>query len=98
LPDPATGRPRLDLFLISFSGLLLELMPMMFSGLLFIRSFQQTDRRDEAFGANLIGALVGGLLQPITYAVGMKALLLVVAAVYVGALLTRPVERPEAKA
>lgn len=38
----------------------------------------------------LFGALAGGLLQTLTFVVGIKALLLVVAALYVAALLTRP--------
>ena len=38
----------------------------------------------------MIGALVGGLLQTITFVIGIKALLLIVAGLYVAALLTRP--------
>ena len=41
-------------------------------------------------GANLIGALVGGLLQSITFVIGVKALLLIVMALYLAALLTKP--------
>jgi hypothetical protein len=33
---------------------------------------------------------VGGLLQSVTFVTGIKALLLIVAALYVGALLSRP--------
>lgn len=65
-------------------------LPMALSGVLFIRSFRDTARKDEALGANLAGSLAGALVQPITYLVGVKALLLVVAALYAGALLTRP--------
>ena len=38
--------------------------------------------KDAALGANLIGALVGGLLQAVTFVTGIKALLLIVAALY----------------
>ena len=41
---------------------LLTSLPMLFSGIVFIRSFAAPDRKDAALGANLIGALVGGLL------------------------------------
>lgn len=64
--------------------------PMLFSGIIFIRSFAQVPRKDAALGANLIGALVGGMLQSVTFVIGIKALLLLVAALYVAAMLTRP--------
>jgi SAM-dependent methyltransferase len=64
--------------------------PMFFSGLVFVRSYATSERKDEALGANLLGSLVGGLLQSVTFLVGLKALLLIVAACYVAAYLTRP--------
>jgi spermidine synthase len=69
---------------------LLTSLPMLFSGIVFMRSFADVERKDAALGSNLMGALVGGLLQSITFVIGIKALLLIVAALYVGALLTRP--------
>jgi SAM-dependent methyltransferase len=69
---------------------LLTSLPMLFSGIVFVRSFADVDRKDAALGANLMGALVGGLLQSVTFVTGIKALLLIVAALYVGALLSRP--------
>jgi SAM-dependent methyltransferase len=69
---------------------LLACLPVFFSGLVFARSFAGTPMKDAALGANLLGALVGGLLQSLTFLIGIKALLLVVAGLYVGALLTRP--------
>ena len=69
---------------------LLTSLPMLFSGIVFIRSFAATPRKDLALGANLFGALVGGLLQPITFLIGVKALLLIVAGFYVAALWTLP--------
>ncbi len=68
----------------------LTTLPILFSGLIFIRSFASVERKDLALGANMFGSLVGGLLQSITFVVGIKALLLVVAGFYVLALLTRP--------
>lgn len=40
---------------------------MLFSGILFIRSFANTPAKDRALGVNLFGALFGGLLQSVTY-------------------------------
>jgi SAM-dependent methyltransferase len=65
-------------------------LPMLFSGIIFIRSFARADQKDAALGANLLGALAGGLLQSITFVTGIQALLLLVAALYFGAFLTRP--------
>jgi spermidine synthase len=65
-------------------------LPMFFSGIVFARSFVATDRKDRALGANLFGSLVGALLQTLTFVVGIKALLLIVAALYIAAMLTRP--------
>lgn len=64
-------------------------VPMFFSGLLFVRSFRRSDAKDKALGANLIGSLVGGLLQSLTFVTGLNALMLLVAALYSAALLTR---------
>jgi SAM-dependent methyltransferase len=69
---------------------LLTSLPMLFSGIVFARSFAAADRKDAAFGANLLGSLAGGLLQSVTFLVGIKALLLVVAGLYLAAVLTRP--------
>lgn len=68
----------------------LTTLPMLFSGLIFIDSFTKATHKDSALGANLMGALVGGALQSVTYIIGIKALLLVVAALYGAALACRP--------
>jgi hypothetical protein len=64
--------------------------PMLVSGLIFVRSFATADHKDEALGANLVGALFGALLQSLTFVIGIKALLLIVAACYVASLVTLP--------
>ena len=65
-------------------------LPMLFSGIVFIRSFASVAHKDRVLGANLIGALVGGLLQSITFVTGIRALLLIVVVLYLAALATRP--------
>ncbi len=57
-------------------------LPMLFSGIVFARSFVAAEQREAAFGANLIGALAGGLLQSVTFLTGTQALLLIVAGLY----------------
>src|SRR5207237_9907932 len=61
--------------------------PWLFSGILFSRSFARAARKDQALGANLIGSLAGGLLQSVTFVVGIRALILIVAALYFAAML-----------
>lgn len=65
-------------------------LPMVFSGIIFTRSFAETTARSNALGANLIGALVGALLQSITFVTGIKALLLIVAALYLLSWIAMP--------
>ncbi len=71
---------------------LLTSLPMLFSGLIFARSFSASPQKDAALGANLFGSLFGALVQSATFVTGIKALLLLVAAFYIGAILTRPKE------
>ncbi len=56
--------------------------PMLCSGIVFARSFDGVTDRPRALSANLFGALVGGALQVLSFEVGIKALLLVVALFY----------------
>jgi len=67
---------------------LLTSLPMLFSGIVFIRSFAVAKEKGNVLGANLIGALVGALLQSITFITGIKALLLIVAGFYLLSLIT----------
>ena len=67
-------------------------LPMLFSGIVFVRSFAISQDKSNALGANLIGALVGALFQSITFVTGIKALLLVVAGFYLLSLFTVPVQ------
>jgi len=63
---------------------------MLFSGILFIQSFANTVKKDEALGANLVGSLVGALIQSVTFVVGIKALLIIVAGFYILSMLSKP--------
>ncbi len=68
----------------------LTTLPMVFSGIIFIRSFAVAVGKDVALGANLVGAIAGALLQSVTFVIGIKALLLIVASFYCLSMLTRP--------
>lgn len=69
---------------------LITTLPLFFSGIIFIRSFSIEAHKDQALGANLVGSLFGGLMQSLTFIIGVKALLLVVAGFYLCAMFTRP--------
>ena len=62
--------------------------PVFFAGLIFIISFRQIGFRAEAFGSNLLGSLVGGLLESLSYLIGIKALVIAAALLYFLSLVT----------
>jgi spermidine synthase len=68
----------------------LTTLPMLFSGIIFVRSFARVERKDKALGANMVGSIVGALLQAVTFVVGIRALLLIVAGLYALSVLTLP--------
>lgn len=65
-------------------------LPMLFSGIVFVRSFAAAPRKDVALGANLLGALCGALLEALSFLTGVRSLLLLVGAFYLIAVLTLP--------
>ncbi len=57
-------------------------LPVFFAGLIFITSFRTTPHKDIAFGANLLGAILGGFLEGVSFIAGMGSLLLLAAGLY----------------
>lgn len=57
-------------------------IPIYFAGLIFITSFKRTDNRHLAMGSNLMGAAAGGLLEYLSFLLGIRALVLVTIALY----------------
>lgn len=66
----------------ALAGAFILNVPIFFAGRIFITSFSSTEHRDQAFGSNLMGAALGGLLEPLSFVTGIKALLLVVLLLY----------------
>jgi spermidine synthase len=56
--------------------------PVFFAGIVFIQSFAKAGFRSNTLGSNLFGALVGGLLESLSYWTGIRALLILAAALY----------------
>jgi spermidine synthase len=57
-------------------------VPVFFAGIVFIRSFAREKFSGEALGSNLMGALVGGLLESFSMWTGIRSLLLLAALFY----------------
>jgi hypothetical protein len=63
--------------------------PVFFASIIFIRMFAAARFAGAALGSNLIGALVGGLIESLSLWWGLRALLLVAMMVYTLAYLSR---------
>ena len=68
----------------------LAFTPIFLANLVFAERFRDTAKATAAFGANLLGAMLGGLAEYLSLIVGYRHLLLVVAALYAAAFLLRP--------
>ncbi len=66
----------------------LAFLPIFTANLIFAGRFKDTADSTAAFGANLLGAMVGGLLEYTSLVIGYRNLVLVVAAVYAVALVS----------
>lgn len=62
-------------------------VPVFFAGIIFSESFRRCGGRSDVFGANMLGAVAGGVTQNLSFVLGMKALLLIAAVIYAGAAL-----------
>ena len=67
---------------IIVSSVLLNL-PIFFAGIVFINSFSKTESANIAFGSNLLGAGVGGILESLSFLTGIHIMLALVALFYV---------------
>ena len=70
----------------------LAFLPIFAANLVFANRFRGTVDSTAAFGANLLGAMVGGMLEYAALAIGYRNLLVVVAAFYGLAFALRPRE------
>jgi hypothetical protein len=69
-------------------GILLSIayaVPVFFAGVIFTQSFRRHVEKSGAMGANIVGAVGGGLAQNLSFIFGMKALLIFAALFYLAA-------------
>ena len=71
-------------------AVVLAFAPIFLANLVFAERFRDTAKATAAFGANLLGAMLGGLAEYLSLVVGYRHLLLVVAALYAAAFILRP--------
>jgi hypothetical protein len=57
-------------------------VPVFFAGLVFSLKFRGCPSKSSALGANMLGAVVGGLMENVSLIIGMRALLLVALGFY----------------
>lgn len=68
---------------------LLAFAPIFCANVVFSHSFRDSLAADIAFASNLLGAMLGGVLEYVALALGYQALLILVLVFYVAAFLTR---------
>jgi hypothetical protein len=71
-------------------AVVLAFVPIMAANVIFAKRFDSTLEPTVAFGTNLLGAMFGGCLEYLALATGYRSLLIVCAAVYLGAYLLTP--------
>jgi hypothetical protein len=57
-------------------------IPVFCAGIIFATIFRTAASKSDALGSNVFGAVVGGLMQNLSFIFGLKALLLVAGLVY----------------
>ena len=75
-------------FVMKIAGAILVLCsPVFFASILFIRTFAAARFSGAALGSNLLGSLVGGLLESLSMWIGLRSLLVLALGLYVAAYL-----------
>lgn len=62
-------------------------LPVFFAGIIFIRSFQNAQFAGTALGSNLMGSVLGGLLESFSLWIGIKSLVLIACCLYAASYL-----------
>jgi len=66
---------------------LVTALPLFFGGMLFSRTFAGAKESNVALGSNLIGAIVGGTFESLSFVIGLNALLLIALSLYTASFL-----------
>ncbi len=80
----------LPLALRLVTAVVLAFLPIFAANVVFAKRFTDTADGTAAFGANLLGAMVGGCVEYLSLLVGFPGLLIVAAVIYAGAFVLAP--------
>ncbi|MFL5768235.1 MAG: spermidine synthase [Actinomycetota bacterium] len=86
-PEAVLGLPLPPRLVVAIG---LAFAPIFVANVIFAERFRESASSTLAFGTNLLGAMVGGILEYTALVVGYRNLLVLAALLYAGALLTRP--------
>ena len=87
---PTSGLLGLPVVPRLLAAIALAFFPIFVANLIFAERFRDTSDATVAFGANLLGAMVGGTLEYLSLLTGFRGLLFLVAALYGAAYLFTP--------
>ncbi len=87
---PANRLLDLPLMVRIVAATVLTFTPIFLANLIFAQRFAATASSTTAFGANLLGAMMGGLIEYVSLVVGFRALLPLVALLYLAAFRLSP--------
>jgi hypothetical protein len=71
-------------------AVLIAFLPIFAANVIFAKRFTDTADGTASFGANLLGALLGGCLEYAALLIGFDGLIVIAALLYIGAFLLRP--------
>jgi hypothetical protein len=71
----------------------IAVLPIFAANVIFAKRFNETADAPLAFGANLLGAILGGCLEYLSLQFGYRALLIIAGVIYLLALALRPRRR-----
>ena len=87
---PVSSLLALDVVPRFMAATVLAFTPIFIANLVFAERFRNVEESNIAFGANLLGAMVGGVLEYVALVTGYQTLLLFVALLYGAAFLSGP--------
>jgi hypothetical protein len=64
-------------------------IPVLFAAMVFVRSFSDNRFSGSALGWNLFGSVIGGMLETVSQATGIRALALIAIGLYLGSWIAR---------
>ncbi|MCA2224995.1 spermidine synthase [Nonomuraea aurantiaca] len=87
---PNTWLLSLPLPLRAVAAVTVAFLPIFAANVVFAKRFSDSADATTSFGANLLGAMVGGCLEYLALVIGYKGLLIVAGVLYLGAFLLLP--------